>query len=84
MYVFISINVIYKHIYFLFHESFININPFITKLNSFMYITKMCTCTSLLKKNNEIRVGDEHKAFQNACMYHVKFEFYNELSMLRQ
>ena len=50
MYVFISITVIYKHIYFLFHESFIKINPFITKLNSFRYITKMCTCTSLLKK----------------------------------
>lgn len=46
-----------------------------------MYITKMC---KNVQKNNEIRVGDEHKAFQNACMYHVKFEFYNELSMLRQ
>ena len=43
----------------------------------------MCTCTSLLKKNNETRVGYEHKAFENACMYNVKFEFHNELSMLR-
>ena len=28
-------------------------------------------------------MGYEHKAFENACMYNVKFEFHNELSMLR-